>query len=185
MIKEIIKKIEPRMNAAIEDFARELKNIRTGRANSSLVEDIGVSYYGTSPLLKQLASITISEATMIVVAPWDKQSLGDIENAIRNSGLGLEVVNDGNAIRISLPPLTSERREELSKMARRLEENARVAVRNIRGEGWEEVQRAFKNKEISEDEKYRSEKELNDLIDSKNRTIEERAIAKIAELKTF
>jgi len=185
MFKEIIKKIEPQMDAAIEDFAGELKNIRTGRAKSSLVEDITVAYWGTNTPLKQLASVTVPEPTMILVAPWDKQSLGDIENAIRNSGLGLEVVNDGNVIRISLPPLTSERREELSKMARRLEENARVAVRNIRGEGWEEVQRAYKNKEISQDERYRAEKELNDLIDSKNRIIEEKTTAKISELKNI
>lgn len=182
MIKEIIKKIEPKMAAAIESFSAELSNIRTGRANSSLVEDIGVLYYGTNTLLKQLASITIPEPTMILVAPWDKQSLGDIENAIRDSDLGLSVVNDGNAIRISLPPLTGERREELSKLVRKYGESARVEVRNIRGEAWEEIQRAYKAKSISEDEKYRAEKELNDLIDKQNRIIEEKVEQKISEL---
>ena len=171
------------MVTAVESFSAELTNIRTGRANSSLVEDINVAYYGTNSPLKQLASITIPEPTMILVAPWDKQSLGDIENAIRNSELGLSVVNDGNAVRISLPPLTGERRDELSKLVRKYGENARVAVRNIRGEAWEEIQRAYKDKTVSEDEKYRAEKELNDLIANKNRLIEEKVEQKIAELQ--
>lgn len=183
MINEVMKKIEPKMVAAVESFSTELQNIRTGRANSSLVEDINVAYYGTNTPLKQLALITIPEPTMILVAPWDKQSLGDIENAIRDSELGLSVVNDGNAIRISLPPLTGERREELSKLVRKYGENARVAVRNIRGEAWEEIQQAYKKKSISEDEKYRAEKEFNDLIDNKNRLIEGKVEQKIAELQ--
>ncbi|PIP51078.1 ribosome recycling factor [Candidatus Berkelbacteria bacterium CG_4_9_14_0_2_um_filter_42_30] len=182
MIKEIIKKIEPRMDAAIRNLGEELKNIRTGRANSSLVEDVPVTYYGTNTPLKQLASINIPEPTMFVVTPWDKQSLGDIEIALRNAETGLSIVNDGHAIRITLPPLTGERREELSKLVHRLGENARVAIRNIRGEAWDEIQKAYKNKEISEDEKYRGEKELNDLILGKNRQIEEKASAKTTEL---
>lgn len=182
MIKEIMKKTLPKMAAAIESFSAELSNIRTGRANSSLVEDIDVSYYGTNTSLKQLASITIPEPTMILVAPWDKQSLGDIENALRDSDLGLSVVNDGTSIRISLPPLTGERREELSKLVKKYGENARVEVRNIRGEAWEEIQQAHKAKSISEDEKYRAEKELNDLIDKQNRIIEEKVEQKISEL---
>ncbi len=183
MIKEVMKKIEPKMQSAIESFSIELQNVRTGRANSSLVEDISVAYYGTNTPLKQLASITVPEPTMILVAPWDKQSLGDIENAIRSSELGLSVVNDGNAIRISLPPLTGERRDELSKLVRKYGENARVSVRNIRGEAWEEIQQAYKEKTVSEDEKYRAEKELNDLIDNKNRLIEEKVEQKISELQ--
>jgi len=182
MIKEVMKKIEPKMAGAIKSFVAELQNIRTGRANSSLVEDVAVAYYGTNTPLKQLASISIPEPTMILISPWDKQLLGDIENAIRNSELGLSVVNDGSAIRISLPPLTGERREELSKLVRKYGESARVTVRNIRGEAWEEIQQAYKEKSISEDEKYRTEKELNDLIDKQNRIIEEKVEKKISEL---
>lgn len=182
MIKEIIKKIEPRMDAVIENFATELKNIRTGRVNSSLVEDVPVTYYGTNTPLKQLASITIPEPTMLVVTPWDKQSLGDIEIAIRNSELGFSVVNDGKAIRLILPAITGERREELSKLVKRYAENARVSIRNIRGEAWEEVQRGYKEKKISEDEKYHGEEELNKLIDRKNQIIEEKIGQKISEL---
>lgn len=182
MINEVMKKTLPKMAAAIESFSTELSNVRTGRANSSLVEDINVAYYGTNTPLKQLASITVPEPTMILIAPWDKQSLGDIENALRDSELGLSVVNDGNAVRISLPPLTGERREELSKLVRKYGENARVEVRNIRGEAWEEIQRAYKEKSVSEDEKYRAEKELNDLIEKQNRIIEEKVEQKITEL---
>jgi len=185
MIKEIIKKIEPKMDAVVEMLAGELKNIRTGRANSSLVEDVVVSYYGTNTPLKQLASITVPEPTMIVVAPWDKQSLGDIEIAIRNSELGFSVVNDGKAIRLVLPALTGERREELAKLVKKYAENARILIRNIRGEAWEEVQEAYKNKGISEDEKYCGEEELNKLIDKKNQIIEEKSGQKISELSKF
>lgn len=185
MINEVIKSIEPKMNASIAGFESDLKNIRTGRASAGLVEDIIVSYYGANTPLKQMASITIPEPTAIAVIPWDKQSLGDIENAIKNADLGLSVVNDGNAVRVSLPPLTGERREELSKQAQKLEEAARVVIRNIRGEAWEQIQNSFKKKEISEDEKYRGEKELNELIDKKNKAIEEITATKISELKTI
>ena len=182
MIQEVIKKIEPRMESLIDSLNDELKNIRTGRANSSLIEDIVVSYFGTNVPLKQLASITVPEPTMILISPWDKQSLGDIEIALRNSELNLSITNDGKAVRISLPSLTGERREELSKLVRKYGENARVSIRNIRGEAWDEIQKAYKDKKISEDKKYRGEKELNDLIDKKNQIIEGNIEQKISEL---
>ncbi|MEI8061527.1 MAG: ribosome recycling factor [Candidatus Berkelbacteria bacterium] len=185
MINEVIKSISPKMDASIANFESELKNIRTGRASAGLVEDIIVSYYGANTPLKQMASITVPEPTMLAIVPWDKQSIGDIENAVKNADLGLSVVNDGNAVRISLPPLTGERRDELSKQAQKIAEGAKISVRNIRGEAWEQIQNAFKNKEVSEDEKYRGEKELNELIDKKNKVIEEIVIKKIAELKTI
>jgi len=182
MMQEIIKKIEPQMDLVISNFYQELKNIRTGRANSSLIEDVLVVYYGTKTPLKQLASVTIPDPTTLVVSPWDKQSLNDIEIALRNADLNLSVVNDGQRVRVSLPPLTSERRQELTKFVHRVGENARVAIRNIRGEAWDKVQKAYQDKKISEDEKYRGEKELNDLIEKKNRDIEEKIRQKTAEL---
>ena len=183
MINEIVKKITPQMDVAIANFESELKNIRTGRASSAIVEDVIVSYYGTSTPLKQLASITVPESSVILISPWDRQSLVDIENALRTSGLNLPLSNDGSNIRINLPPLTGERREELSKMAQKIAENSKISLRNIRGEAWEEVQRTHKNKQISEDEKYTGEKMLNDLIGAKNKIIEEKLEAKISELK--
>jgi len=184
-IAEVVKSIEPKMESAISSFESELKNIRTGRASAGLVEDIVVSYYGVNTPIKQMASISVPEPTMLLVSPWDKQSLGDIEAAIKNAELGLSIVNDGNTIRISLPPLTGERRDELSKQAQKMSESARVAIRNIRGDAWEQIQNSFKNKEISEDEKYRGEKELNELIDRKNKLIEQITLKKISELKTI
>ena len=183
MIKDVVKSIEPKMEATIANLDLDLKNIRTGRANAGLIEDIVVSYYGTDTPLKQMASVTVPEPTMLAVTPWDKQSIGDIENAIKAAELGLSVVNDGNAVRISLPPLTGERREELSKQVNKLGEAAKISLRNIRGEAWEKIQNALKNKEISEDEKYRGEKELNELIDKKNKIIDEHVLVKISELK--
>lgn len=185
MIQETIKSIQPKMDATIANLEVDLKNIRTGRANAGLVEDIVVPYYGVNTPLKQMASVTVPEPTMLSVTPWDKQSIGDIENAIKVADLGLSVVNDGNAVRISLPPLTGDRRDELSKQVLKLAEGAKISLRNIRGEAWEKIQNALKNKEISEDEKYRGEKELNELIDKKNKVIDDKATVKISELKTI
>ncbi|MCX6812078.1 MAG: ribosome recycling factor [Candidatus Berkelbacteria bacterium] len=182
MLNEILKKIEPKIESAILNFDSELRNIRTGRANASLVEDIEVIYYGAKTALKQLASITIPEPTSLLISPWDKQALGDVEIAIRNSELNLSVVNDGANIRINLPPLTGERREELSKLVKKNGEEARIQIRNIRGEAWEEIQKAEKSKTISEDEKYRGEKELNQIVEKKNQLIEEKVRQKISEL---
>jgi len=179
---EIIKSIGPKMDSVISLLDSDLKNIRTGRANSALVEDIVVNYFGVETPLKQLASITIPEATQIVVSPWDKQSLGDIEIALKNSELNLSVTNDGKSVRVSLPPMTGERREELSKIVKKHGEDARVAIRNIRGEAWEQIQNGFKKGEITEDDKYKGEKDLNDLIDQKNKEIETRIESKISEL---
>jgi ribosome recycling factor len=179
---EIIKSISPKMDSVILILDSDLKNIRTGRANSALVEDIVVSYFGVETPLKQLASITIPDATQIVVQPWDKQSLGDIEIALKNSELNLSVTNDGKSVRISLPPMTGERRDELSKIAKKHGEDSRVAIRNIRSEVWEKIQSGFRKGDVTEDDKYRGEKELNDLIDRKNGEIESRVESKIAEL---
>lgn len=180
--EEIVKSVGPKMDEVVVLLDSELKNVRTGRANSSLVEDIIVKYFGAETPLKQLASISIPEPTQIVVQPWDKQSLGDIEIAIKESDLNLSVTNDGKAVRIGLPPMTGERREELSKIVKKYGEEARVSIRNIRGEAWDQIQSGQKKGEVTEDDRYRGEKELNELIDRKNRKIEDRVAAKISEL---
>lgn len=182
IISQVLKSTEPKMDSVITTLETELKNIRTGRANAALVEDITVSYFGTDTPLKQLASITIPEPTQIVVQPWDKQSLGDIEIALKNSDLNLSITNDGKSVRISLPPMTGERREELSRLVKKHGEEARVAIRNIRGEAWDQIQGGFKKGDVTEDDKYRGEKELNELIDRKNKDIEDRTEVKISEL---
>lgn len=182
MVNDVIKKIQPKMDLAITSLESELKNLRTGRANPAILEDIVVPYFGTQTPLKQMASITAPETSLIVVQPWDKSALADIENTLRNSDLKLSLANDGSVIRISFPPITGERREELIKLAKKYGEDARVSLRNIRGEAWDEVQKAFKNKEISEDEKYRGEKELNELIEKENKKVEAIIDTKVSDL---
>lgn len=179
---EIIKSIVPKMDSVVILLDEAMKNVRTGRAHSALIEDITVSYFGTETPVKQLASISVPESTQIVVQPWDKQSLGDIEIALKNSELNLSITNDGVSIRINLPPMTGERREELAKIVKKHGEEARVAIRNVRGEAWEQIQNGFKKGDVTEDDKYRGEKDLNDLIDRKNKEIESRVEAKINEL---
>ena len=132
--------------------------------SETVVENIMVNYYGQNSSLKQLASINVPEANMIVINPWDINSLGDIENAIRNSELGLSPVNDGKSIRINLPPLTEERRNEFAKLVGKLSEEARVVVRNLRAEVWNEVKKMEKDGNLTEDDRYTAEDELNKLV---------------------
>lgn len=168
MISDILKEAGNRMKQAADRLFEELKKIRTGRAQSSLVEDIKVSYYGTETSLKELASITTPEAHLIQIKPYDKNSIGDIELAIRNAELGVNPTNDGNFIRIALPPMTEERRVELAKQIKKIGEETKVSLRNIRGESWAKVQSLIKNDQATEDDKYQSEEDLNKLIEKEN-----------------
>lgn len=162
-----------KMDEAIGYFRDELKTINTGKASSLLVEGIAVSYYGSQTPLKQVATITTPDATQIVITPWDRGVLADIETAIRNSDIGLSPTNDGKSVRLSLPPMTEERRIDLKKMIGKLSEESKVVIRNVRGESWEQVQSAEKKSELTEDDKYQAEKELNNLITKKNQIVEE------------
>lgn len=182
MIKDILKDAETKMSASIENFRNELKKIRTGRAQGSLVEDILVSYYGTNTPIKELASIAVPEVSLIQIKPFDRNSLGDIENAIRNAELGLTPVNDGTFIRLNLPPITEERRIELSKQVKKTGEEGKVSLRTIRGDAWSKVQTLIKNNEATEDDKYQAEKDLNELIEKKNREVDQVTAEKESEI---
>ena len=151
MHEEIKNKTRQRMDKSIDSLNEDFKKIRSGRANASLVEDLMVDYYGNRLPLKQLAGISVPEPRLIVVQPWDKGALSEIEKAFHKSDLMLNPNNDGKVIRISIPPLTEERRKELVKIAKGKAEDARVAIRNIRRDANEEVRTAEKNKHISED----------------------------------
>ena len=166
-IRELKGKFEQIIDKLQEDFA----GIRTGRASSGLVENIQVSYYGSTTPLKQMATLTVPDPAHIVVQPWDKNALGDIELAIRNSQSGLSPVNDGNVIRINLPSMTEEHREELIKGISRKGEEARIALRSVRGETWDRIRKMEKGGEVTEDDRYAAEKELNDLINNYNQKI--------------
>lgn len=183
MYQTLIRELKKKMDEVLEKLQDEFKKIHTGRANSTLVEEIRVSYYGTQTPLKQMANISIPDPNLIVVQPWDVNSLGDIENAIRDSEIKVNPVNDGKVIRVSLPPLTEERRDELVKLMKNMSEEARVTLRNLRGEVWDQIRELEKDGEVTEDDKYKAEKELNKIIEEYNKKIEEVVGKKEADLK--
>ncbi len=165
MIDETLADAEQRMGKAVEALSRDLATIRTGRAQPALVEHLRVDYYGTPTPLNQLASIAAPEARLLTIQPWDKGSMGPIERAIQMSDLGLNPSNDGHIIRLVIPQLTQERRQELVKVVHRKVEEGRVAVRNVRRDCLEELRRLQRNKEVSEDEEHRAQDRLQKLTD--------------------
>ena len=173
------------MDQAVGHLKEELATIRTGRANASLVDTLMVSYWGNLTPLKQMASVTVPDATSIVITPWDKQAMGDIEQAIRNSNLGLNPVNEGGQIRVVLPPLTEERRLEMVKTIHEKAETSKVALRTHRKEAWELVQKQVKSGELTEDDKYRYEEDLNKVIEGFNKQVDELVTQKEKEVKTI
>jgi len=168
-----LKNLKNKLEESLEYYQQELKTIRTGRANPQIVEDLVIDYFGVPTPIKQAANVTASDARTIVIAPWSKDSLVDIEKAINASELGINPVNDGENIRLSFPPLTEERRKELVKVVGQKTEEARIKVRKLREAVREEIQKEEKDGEISEDDKAREEKELQQIIDEYNSKIEE------------
>ena len=165
MVNESLISIEEKMKNSVKLFRSELASIRTGHATPALVEHIRVEYAGTPLPLNQLAGISAPEAGMLVIQPWDKNSLSDIEKAIQKSELGLNPANDGNIIRIAIPPLSEERRQELIKVVHRRTEERRIAIRNLRHEVLNELKRMEKDKDISQDELKRAQDQLQKLTD--------------------
>ncbi|MDR2747579.1 MAG: ribosome recycling factor [Treponema sp.] len=169
---------EDRMKKTLASLKEGFASLRTGRASASLFDKIRVDYYGEKSPLNQVANISIPEARLIVIQPWDKNLIGEIEKAIRSSELSLNPSNDGKVIRINIPPLTEERRKELVKLAKAQAEQSRVAVRNIRRDGNEELKKLLKDGELTEDEESKYGEELQKLTDgyiSKlNQTLEEK-----------
>lgn len=165
MLNDVKSDTESRMKKAIEALQRELATIRTGRASPSLLDRVEVEYYGTMTPLNQLAGVSAPEARLLVVQPWDKGSIGAIEKAIRTADLGVNPTNDGDLIRISIPPLTEERRKELVKRVRAKVEESRVAIRNIRRDAIAQVKELAQEKMISEDDERRGEQEIQNITD--------------------
>ncbi len=168
----------------IEQYQQELKSVRTGRANPQVVEDLMIDYFGTMTPIKQAANVSASDARTIVIAPWNKDSLVDIEKAINESDLGINPINDGEVIRLSFPPLTEERRVELTKIVGQKSEEARIKVRKLREKTREKIQQEEKEGKISKDDKVRKEKDLQQVIDEYNQKIEEIHKKKEEELMT-
>lgn len=182
MVDEIFEDLKDRMGKSIESLKREYSRLRTGRASISLLDGIRVSYYDTPTPLNQMASLAVPEPRLIVIQPWDKTAIEDIEKAILKSELGLTPINDGKVIRISIPPLTEERRKELVKVARKMSEENKVAIRNIRRDANEMLKDLKKEKEITEDDLYRSQEEVQKTTDQFISQVDEICTAKEKEI---
>ncbi len=156
---------ETRMGKVIETFQRELGSIRAGKATPSLLDNIRVDYYGTPTPLKQVATVSAPEPRLLIVQPWEKNLLQPIAKAIQASDLGLNPQDDGNVLKIPIPPLNEERRKDLVKMAHKLAEEGRVAIRNVRRDGNEQYKKAQKNGEVSEDDARRATEQVQKLHD--------------------
>jgi ribosome recycling factor len=155
-----------RMDGAIEALKKDFGSIRTGRASLALLDDITVDYYGTATPLQQLASLGVPESRQITIQPWEQRIIPEIEKAIMKSDLGLTPSNDGKTIRITIPPLTEERRKQLVKVVKKRAEEARIAIRNIRRDSNEELKKLEKEKRLSEDEAKKSHDDIQKLTDS-------------------
>jgi ribosome recycling factor len=173
MIKELLRETKDRMEKTIEALEAKLRTIRTGRASPALVEQVMVDYYGTPTPLKQLAVISAPEPQLLTIRPYDPGSLGDIERAILKSELGLTPSNDGKIIRLPIPRLTEERRQDLAKMVRQRIEEGKVALRNIRREALDDMRDFEKEKLVSEDEFYGGKDDLQELTDDYSKQMDE------------
>jgi len=166
MIDDTLRGIEGKMQASIEALRRELAAIRTGHATPALIDHIKVDYAGVPTSLNQIAGISAPEVRLIVIQPWDRGSIQNIEKAILKSDLGLNPTSDGNVIRLNIPPLTEERRQELTRVVRRKIEEGRIVIRNLRHEAMDELKGLEKNKDISQDEHKRALDQLQKLTNS-------------------
>jgi ribosome recycling factor len=184
MINQTIENKKGEFERVGEYYKEELGKIRTGRASAALVESLSVDYYGAKSPLKQVASISVPEARLIVITPWSRDNLISIEKAVRESQLNLNPVNDGQVIRINIPPLNEERRRELVKVLNQETEKARVAVRRIREEIWEQIQNLEKEGKIGKDDKFSGKDKLQKMVDEYNSKIEEIREKKEEEIMT-
>jgi len=182
-IKEIIHDADTKMKKTVESTQREFSAIRTGRASSGLIEGIRVDYYGAPTPLKQLAAVSIPDARLIMIQPWDKNALADIEKSILKSDIGITPTNDGKVIRLMIPPLTDERRAELDKILKKIAEDGRVSIRTARHHSIENVKKLEKDKAITEDDKFHSQDEIQKLTDKHIKEIDDLLAAKEKEIQ--
>lgn len=175
---------KPKMEAAVSHFAEELKSVRTGRANSQMLDGVMVSYYGSMAPLRQMATINIPEATQLLIQPFDVNALADIRLAVEQAELGFSLSDDGRALRVTIPPLTAERRDEMVKKVGKLAEEARISVRTARGEAWEKIQESQKRGEITEDNRDWGRDEIDKMVAEYNKKIEDHSKEKEVELRT-
>ncbi|MGC9976755.1 MAG: ribosome recycling factor [Syntrophales bacterium] len=161
----VFDELKENMEKAIYAYEKSLSKVRTGRASLSLLDGVKVDYYGVPTPLNQVATLSIPESRLIVISPWDNSNMGNIEKAIQKSDLGLMPTNDGKVIRLSIPPLTEERRKELAKVVRRIAEECKINLRNVRREANDQLKTLKKDNDISEDEYYQYQEEVQEITD--------------------
>ncbi len=181
-LKETYVQLKTRMDKAVEDFRKAMAGVRTGRANVHMLDNVSVDYYGSQMPLNQVAQVHAPEPQLITVQPFDTSQLGAIEKAIRSGDMGLNPMNDGKLIRVPIPPLTAERRQDMVKHLHKVLEEHRTAVRNIRRDGNDAIKKALKDKKISEDEEKRSLEEIQKLTDGEIKKMEEMSKGKEKEV---
>ena len=165
MLDDVYHEIDHKMERSLGALRKELSRIRTGRATLALLEGVDVDYYGTATPLSQMATLAVPESRLLTIQPWDKSQLGLIEKAIQRSDLGLTPMNDGKLIRLSIPPLTAERRKDLVKKVKKIGEEAKIALRNVRREGNETLKDLEKTKDISQDDLRRGQEQIQKITD--------------------
>ena len=185
MIDEIIADAEERMQKSVVSLEEAFKKIRTGRAHPSILDSMMVSYYGTDTPLRQLANVNVEEGRSLLISPWEKQLIGEIEKAILKSGLGLNPSNNGDTIRVPMPPLTEETRKEYTRQAKQEVENARVAIRNIRRDANSRFKDFEKERDISEDQQHRAEEQIQKLTNKHIAAVESAYQVKEQDLLSF
>ena len=182
-IKEIMHDTETKMKKTVEATQREFSTIRTGRASTGLVEGIKVDYYGALTPLKQLAAVSTPDARLVMIQPWDKGSMAEIEKAILKSEIGISPTNDGKSIRLSIPSLTDERKAELDKVVKKIAEDGRVSIRTSRHAAVEHVKKAEKDKALTEDDRFKAQEEVQKLTDKYIKEIDTFLAAKEKEIR--
>ena len=180
--EDVLAETERKMARSIDALRRDLNTLRTGRATPSLIEDVSIDYYGTPTPLKQIASISAPDARAILVQPWDKQSLRDIERGLLKSEMGFNPSNDGNNITVPIPPLTQERRQELVRLLKRKLEDGKVSVRNVRRDGQDTLRKMERDKAISQDQNRRAQDQLQKATDNHTKLIDQVGSEKEAEI---
>ncbi|MCX7926813.1 MAG: ribosome recycling factor [Candidatus Omnitrophica bacterium] len=184
-VKELIHQTEEKLKKTIEFVNRNFAEVRTGRAHPALVEGLHIDYYGTPTMLKQIAQISVPDAHMLQISPWDPSAIPEIEKAILKSNLGLTPSTDGKVIRLTVPALSKERRQELVKLVHKMAEDGRISIRTIRHEAKEQLEKWQKDKVITEDDKFRSLDEIQKLVDKYSAKIEEILKVKEKEVLEF
>lgn len=172
-----------KMDKSINLLTQELSKVRTGRASPALLDSVKVEYYGSTLPLNQVAGISIPEPRLIIIQPWDKQALVPIEKAIQKADLGLNPNNDGNVIRLAIPPLTTERRDELVKLTMKLGEECRVAIRNVRRDANNDTKKEEKDKKITEDEAFKTQEQIQKMTDEYIKKVDEALKKKEKEIR--